>query len=156
MKLETGAAYHEKEKLIQHLTKQVKDLRENISQLERELTKAKEMIAKQGGKLRLLENEKLNIHTKFREELGKATQNMRLEVEKMREVMRSQWEEMRDLRQQNEGMSIDIKEIKDMLLGDICDNHQDPVYTMGALKPSLPILTRNTKRVVPGKKKPLS
>nr|KAG5709597.1 hypothetical protein BaRGS_001647 [Batillaria attramentaria] len=116
-KLESGAAYREKEALISRLTHEVTELKNNLNKLDRELSKAKEVIAQQGGKLRLLENDKTNLHVKFKEELSKATQNMRLEVEKMREVMRSQWEEMRILRQQNEGMRTDIKEIKDMLLG---------------------------------------
>lgn len=154
-KLETGAAYREKEALISRLTREVTELRNNLGKLERELGKAKEVIAQQGGKIRLLENDKTNLHVKFKEELAKATQNMRLEVEKMREVMRSQWEEMRVLRQQNEGMCTDIREIKDMLLGEASTVSEPPVYNMGALKPSLPALSRDTRRIIPGKKKPL-
>ncbi|KAK7501122.1 hypothetical protein BaRGS_00007607 [Batillaria attramentaria] len=153
-KLESGAAYREKEALISRLTHEVTELKNNLNKLDRELSKAKEVIAQQGGKLRLLENDKTNLHVKFKEELSKATQNMRLEVEKMREVMRSQWEEMRILRQQNEGMRTDIKEIKDMLLGGE-PSGDPPIYNMGALKPSLPALSRDTRRIIPGKKKPL-
>ncbi|XP_076440640.1 uncharacterized protein LOC143280047 [Babylonia areolata] len=156
-KLESGVAYREKEELIHRLNNEVQELRGNLSQLERELYKAKEVIATQGSKLRHLEHEKHNIHIKFKEELARANQTMRHEVEKMRDVMKSQWEEMRVLRQQNEGMRTDIKEIKDMLLGggDMTAEHQGPTYNMGALKPSLPALTKNSRRIVPGKKKPL-
>lgn len=59
------------------------------------------------------------------------------------------------LRQQNEGMCTDIKEIKDLLLGDVTKEHQGPMYNMGALKPSLPALSKNNRRFIPGKKKPL-
>ena len=61
-------------------------MRSNLSKLERELAKAKEVISAQGGKLRLLDHEKHNIHVKFKDELARATQTMRHEVEKMREV----------------------------------------------------------------------
>ena len=61
-------------------------MRGNLGKLERELSKAKEVISSQGGKLRLLEHEKHNLHVKFKDELHRATQTMRHEVEKMREV----------------------------------------------------------------------
>jgi hypothetical protein len=69
--------------------------------------------------------------------------------------MKGQWEEMRVLRQQNENMRTDIREIKDLLLADVSAEPQGPMYNMGALKPSLPALSRNSKRIVQGKKKPL-
>ena len=62
---------------------------------------------------------------------------------------------MRVLRQQNEGMRTDIKEIKSMLLGETTHEPLSPTYNMGALKPSLPALSNATRRVIPGKKKPL-
>ena len=74
----------------------------------------------------------------------------------LKKVMKSQWEEMRSLRHQNEGMRSDIRDIKDLLLADVNSNeHQGPMYNMGALKPSLPALSKNSKRILPGKKKPL-
>ena len=69
--------------------------------------------------------------------------------------MRSQWEEMRMLRKQNDGMRTDIKEIKNLLLGEATAEPQGPTYNMGALKPSLPALTNNPRRLLPGRKKPL-
>ena len=85
-KLESGAAYQEKEELIGRLNQEVGEMRANLAKLERELVKAKEVIATQGGKLRLLDREQHNMHVKFKEELARATQTMRHEVEKMREV----------------------------------------------------------------------
>ena len=85
-KLESGAAYQEKEDLIRRLNKEVSEMRSNLSKLERELAKAKEVISAQGSKLRLLDHEKHNMHVKFKDELARATQTMRHEVEKMREV----------------------------------------------------------------------
>lgn len=70
----------------------------------------------QNQKMRLLEAEKNNIQSKFREELDKATRVMRQEVERMREVMRMHYEEMRDLRLQNQEISTDVRDIKELLL----------------------------------------
>ncbi|KAL8580367.1 hypothetical protein ACOMHN_037466 [Nucella lapillus] len=154
-KLENGTAYKEKEEMIYRLHREVEAMRNNLGKLERELSKAKEVISTQGSKLRLMEHEKYNIHVKFKEEVARANQIMRQEVEKMREVMKGQWEEMRVLRHQNENMCTDIKEIKEMLTGDAGTEHQGPLYNMGALKPSLPVRSNNPRRILPGKKKPL-
>lgn len=85
-KLESGEAYKEKEELIRRLSKEVSELHSNLSKLERELNKAKEVISTQGSKLRLLDHDKHNMHIKFKDNLARATQTMRHEVEKMREV----------------------------------------------------------------------
>ena len=47
-KLQSGAAYQEKEDLIRRLNKEVSEMRSNLSKLERELAKAKEVISAQG------------------------------------------------------------------------------------------------------------
>ena len=120
-KLESGGAYGDKDKQINDLQKEVGDLQTNLVTLETELKKAQEMVGSQSGKIRLLENDKKNIQLKFKEELAKVSHSMRLEVEKMRDVMKKQWEEMRGLREQNESMSRDIKDIRNLLISGSMD-----------------------------------
>lgn len=45
--------------------------------------------------------------------------SMRKEVEKIRDVMKMQWDEMKKLRNQNEGMRMDLREIKELLVSDV-------------------------------------
>ncbi|XP_048256351.1 serine/threonine-protein kinase MRCK beta-like [Haliotis rufescens] len=175
-KLQTGSAYQEKEDEIRGLHREIGYLRKNLSRFEKELVKAKEVISQHGGKLRLLEKENKNVQVKFREELNKVSLNMRLEIGKMRELMRSQWREMKELREQNESMRSDIKQIRDMLveqsttkasatideppktpLKEHHSQHEQATpkeHAHMAFKPSLPALSKDSKRTnVHSKKK---
>ena len=195
-KLETGGAFGDKDKQINELQKEVGDLQTNLGTLETELKKAQEMVGSQSGKIRLLENDKKNIQLKFKEELAKVSHSMRLEVEKMRDVMKKQWEEMRGLREQNESMSRDIKDIRNLLISGSMDAedsrsqyesivpmhrhdftrssnenqlvHAVPLqpphansasrgvkyqYPQGVMKPSLPVLNKDAKKMTPARKK---
>ncbi|KAK3767081.1 hypothetical protein RRG08_017955 [Elysia crispata] len=116
--LEDGSAYKQKDENIKRLQAEVSKLHENLAQLERELAWAKEKIAQQGTRLRLVNNDRLNIQAKYQEELSRVTLTMRSDIERMRDVMRQQWKEMRDLREQNEDMRSDISEIRNLVLAD--------------------------------------
>ena len=121
-KLESGGAFGDKDKQINELQKEVVDLKTNLGTLETELKKAHDMVGSQSGRIRFLENDKKNIQLKFKEELAKVSHSMRLEVEKMRDVMKKQWEEMRSLREQNDSMSRDIKDIRNLLISGSFDD----------------------------------
>ncbi|XP_041359611.1 protein Hook homolog 1-like [Gigantopelta aegis] len=115
-KLRNGSAYKEKDEEIRCLQIEVDCLKNNLIKMDKELSRAKEIIAQQGVKIRLFENDKANIDLKFKEDLKKVSQTVRLEIEKLRDVMRGQWMEMKALREQNESMRNDIKEIREMLM----------------------------------------
>lgn len=194
-KLESGGAFGDKDREINELQKEVCDLKANLTTLEADLKKAHEIVGSQSGKIRFLENDKKNIQLKFKEELAKVSHSMRLEVEKMRDVMKKQWEEMRCLREQNDSMSRDIKDIRNLLISGSFDEdaksqqsllvpmHRNeharntaiesqlvgavPLpppsvntnrgvkyqYPQGALKSSLPVLNKDSKKVTPVRKK---
>lgn len=194
-KLESGGAFGDKDREINELQKEVCDLKANLTTLEADLKKAHEIVGSQSGKIRFLENDKKNIQLKFKEELAKVSHSMRLEVEKMRDVMKKQWEEMRCLREQNDSMSRDIKDIRNLLISGSFDEdaksqqsllvpmHRNeharntaiesqlvgavPLppppantnrgvkyqYQQGALKSSLPVLNKDSKKVTPARKK---
>lgn len=152
-----GFAYENKDNEIKQLTQEIEDFKTNMSKMDSELIKAKEVISKQGGKIRLLENDNNNMQVKLRTELAKVTHSMRLEVEKMRDVMKHQWDEMNAMRQQNEHMRSDLKDIKNLLRSSVDLNNEKseriPVYGRPVFKPTLPTLTRDTKRILTGKRK---
>ncbi|KAL5016674.1 hypothetical protein ScPMuIL_006263 [Solemya velum] len=114
--LETDGVYKNQNDHIGKLKQEISHLREKVGSMEQELSRARNIMETQNQKMRLLEAEKNNIHSKFREELDKATRVMRQEVERMREVMKMHYEEMRDLRQQNQEISTDVKDIKELLM----------------------------------------
>ena len=183
-KMPPGEKFESKDKEISALRKEVSDLRLNLATLESELSKAREVIVNQSGKIKFMDADKKTIQLKFKEELAKVSHSMRLEVEKMRDVMKTQWEEMRMLREQNLNMSRDIKDIRSLLINGCLDDDaksqqqqqtQDNQgqgnaqtqpqsgavslpqsarggktvysgYNMGALKPSLPVLNKDTKK----------
>ncbi|KAL5016673.1 hypothetical protein ScPMuIL_006262 [Solemya velum] len=99
-RLENGNAYKDKEHEICMLETGINELKTSMSMLLRELEKAKQTITTQNSRIRYLENDKRNIQLKFKEEILKATQTMRHEIEKMRDVMNGQWREMKYLREQ--------------------------------------------------------
>lgn len=158
LSLESGSAYQEKDDNIRDLQAEVSKLHENLAQLEKELSWAKDKIAQQGVRLRLVDNDRLNTQAKYKEELSKVTLTMRGEIEKMRDVMRQQWKEMRDLREQNEDMREDLSEIRNLVIADRIQRglHQ-PIRTpepasqfdvQHPQSPSLPSLspTKETRR----------
>jgi len=153
-RLEVGFAYGDKERHINVLKKEVDELNDNLSTLESELEKARGIISAHGGKVRLLENDKKNMQIQFKEEIARISHSMRHEIEKMRDVMKGQWDEMKSLREQNEGMTRDIKEIKELLLTSKADSNrsQSPVFGH-AFKPSLTVLKSDTKTILTGKRK---
>ena len=75
--------------------------------------------------------------------------SVRHEIEMTREVMQKQWKEIRELREQNEGMRSDIREIKELLTSDLPANvygHSQNPYTVQSPTPSLPSITRSSNR----------
>lgn len=121
-RLELEGVFGEKDRQVDALRKQVSELTLNLTTLETELTKARDVITTQNGKIKLMETDKKSLQLKFKEELAKVSHSMRLEVEKMRDVMKKQWEEMRSLREQNMSMSRDIKDIRSLLVNGCLDD----------------------------------
>ncbi|XP_045160424.2 probable E3 ubiquitin-protein ligase bre1 isoform X2 [Mercenaria mercenaria] len=121
-RLEMEGVFGEKDKEVDALRKEVSELKLNLTMLESELTKAREVITTQNGKIKLMDSDKKSLQLKFKEELAKVSHSMRLEVEKMRDVMKKQWEEMRALREQNMSMSRDIKDIRSLLVNGCLDD----------------------------------
>ncbi|KAK3591245.1 hypothetical protein CHS0354_010611 [Potamilus streckersoni] len=163
-RLEDGTAYGDKDDEIAALKKEADNLRLNLQILEKELSKAKEAVTAQNSKIRSLENDKNNIQLKFKEELAKMSQSMKVEVQKMRDVMKNQWDEMRSLREQNKSMSQDIKEIKNMLLnGCLEDNRKETIqpsrtsvisiFNVSPLKPTPLALNKDSMKMVQMKRK---
>ncbi|XP_069126662.1 uncharacterized protein PF3D7_1120000-like [Argopecten irradians] len=154
-RLQKGTAYEDKEGHIEDLRNEIEALKSNLETMEKELEKARTIITTQGSKIRLFENDKSNMQVKFKEELSRMSHMMRHEVEKMREVMRKQWEEMKMMREQNDEMGRDIKEIKNMLVMSQQDSNRSrsPQGYGQVFKPTLPTLTRDTKRILTGKRK---
>ncbi|XP_052774994.1 keratin, type I cytoskeletal 42-like isoform X2 [Mya arenaria] len=190
--LEREGVFGDREQEVTALRREVSDLRNNLHTLESELTKARELVATQGNKLKFADSDKKSLQLKFKEELAKVSHSMRMEVERMRDVMKKQWEEMRALREQNFSMSKDIKDIRSLLINGCLDDDgkmqqqedqdhgaqsqghmaqgQSPRqhspthalslpqtargskqgysngYNMAALKPSLPVLNKDSKK----------
>lgn len=115
-KLESDTVYKEQNEELRQLRHELASMKDKIGSMEKELSRAKHIIDQQNSKIRGLEFEKSAMHEKFKEELDKASRAMRQEVERMREVMKQQYEEMRNLREQNVGISSDVRDIKDLLL----------------------------------------
>lgn len=115
-KLESDSVYKEQNEELKKLRHELASMKDKIGSMEKELNRAKHIIDQQNSKIRGLEFEKSAMHEKFKEELDKASKAMRQEVERMREVMKQQYEEMRNLREQNVGISSDVRDIKDLLL----------------------------------------
>ncbi|XP_060556441.1 uncharacterized protein LOC132717065 isoform X2 [Ruditapes philippinarum] len=121
-RLEMEGVFGDKDKEVDALRKEVSELKLNLTTLESELAKAREVITNQSGKIKLMDSDKKSLQLKFKEELAKVSHSMRLEVEKMRDVMKKQWEEMRALREQNMSMSRDIKDIRSLLVNGCLDD----------------------------------
>ena len=115
-KLESDSVYKEQNEELKKLRHELSTMKDKIGSMEKELGRAKHIIDQQNSKIRGLEFEKSAMHEKFKLELDKASKAMRQEVERMREVMKQQYEEMRNLREQNVGISSDVRDIKDLLL----------------------------------------
>ena len=115
-KLESDSVYKEQNEELKKLRRELSIMNDKIGSMEKELSRAKHIIDQQNSKIRGLEFEKSAMHEKFKLELDKASRAMRQEVERMREVMKQQYEEMRNLREQNVGISSDVRDIKDLLL----------------------------------------
>ena len=84
---------------------------------------------------------------------------VRHEIEVTREVMQKQWREIKELREQNEGMRNDIREIKELLTADVMQAESNPIehhyayqshnpYTKQTPSPSLPSISKNARRSV--------
>lgn len=121
-RLEMEGVFGDKDKHVSSLRKEVSELKLNLTTLESELTKAREVITTQSGQIKLMDSDKKSLQLKFKEELAKVSYSMRLEVERMRDVMKKQWEEMRFLREQNYSMSKDIKDIRSLLVNGCLDD----------------------------------
>ncbi|KAK3591248.1 hypothetical protein CHS0354_010614 [Potamilus streckersoni] len=115
-KLESDGVYKEQNEEIRKLRHELVEMKDKLASMEKELARARNIMEQQNTKIRTMEVEKNDMHTKFREDLDKASRAMRMEVERMREVMKQQYEEMRNLREQNLEICGDVREIKDMLM----------------------------------------
>ncbi|RUS80514.1 hypothetical protein EGW08_011735 [Elysia chlorotica] len=154
--LENGSAYRDKDENIRQLQAEVSKLHKNLAHMEQELARAKEKIAQQGTRLRLVDNDRLNIQTKYKEELSRVTLTMHNDIERMRDVMQQQWREMRDLREQNEDMRNDISEIRSLIMDDRLQRGQqwhqrspEPTsshFELHQASPSLPALSQKETR----------
>ena len=90
-KLEREGVFGDKELEMLALRKEVSDLKYNLTMLEEELSKARDLIDTQGNKLKLVDSDKKSLQFKFKEELARVSHSMRMEVERMRDVMKKQW-----------------------------------------------------------------
>lgn len=133
-KLESDGVYKEQTEEIVKLRGELSSMREKISSMEKEFTKARTVIDEQSDKIKGLEAEKGAISERFKEELEKASRAMRSEVERMREVMKQQYIEMRNLREQNVNISSDVRDIKDILL-------------KGTVKPELDVNPKEKEKI---------
>ncbi|XP_052777064.1 centromere-associated protein E-like isoform X2 [Mya arenaria] len=115
-KLQSDELYKEQDSEIQKLRKEIVSMKDKVNSVEKELSKAKNMVNQQNTRIHGLETEKGAISAKFKEEVDRASRAMRSEVERMREVMKQQYIEMRNLREQNNEISGDVRDIKDILL----------------------------------------
>ena len=102
---------------VTKLRQEIRAMKERVESMEKELSRAKQVIDTQSKKISGLETEKGVLSDRFKEELEKASRAMRSEVERMREVMKQQYAEMRNLREQNVEISTDVRDIKHILLG---------------------------------------
>lgn len=114
--LESDALYKHQNEEIKRLKRELASVKDKLEKMDSELHRARNVVEQQTHKIRILEFEKSEMTSKFKEELEKATKAMRTEVERMREVMKQQYEEMRNLREQNKEISSDVRDIKDILL----------------------------------------
>ncbi|KAK3091453.1 hypothetical protein FSP39_019948, partial [Pinctada imbricata] len=154
--IKEGNGHKEKEAEIQALKGEIESLLRNLGVMEGELRKCRELISSQRGIIKEYDSDKKVSRFKFKEELNKVSATMRLEIERLRDVMKNQWEEMRLMREQNDVMSKDIKDIKQMLVTSSLDFGTHPpqyVHSAFAMVPHLPVLKKDTKRILPGKKK---
>lgn len=133
-KVESDVVTKEQDDEVKKLRSELFNMKDKISSLEKELTKARTVIDKQSVQIRGLETENSVISDRFKEELEKASRAMRSEVERMREVMKQQYMEMRNLREQNIEISCDVRDIKDILL-------------KNTVKPEPEIIHRNTEKL---------
>lgn len=160
--LEDGSTYQKKDEQMNRLVEEVANLKTHLETLETELVIAKDKIALQGGQMRISDLDRANMQIKLKDEMAKVSINLRREIEITREVMQKQWREIRELRQQNEGMRSDIRDIKDMLTAEVTqrqeaaqDNqmqniygHAGGPYSVKTKSPSLPSISKSTKRSV--------
>jgi len=117
--LESDTLYKHQNDEIRKLRYELTSIKDKLTSMESELTRAKNIIEQQNRKIRVLEFEKGEMNSKFKEELEKASRAMRQEVERMREVMKQQYEEMRNLREQNLEISSDVRDIKHLLMNNV-------------------------------------
>lgn len=114
--LENNGAHREQNDEIRRLKHELVSVKDKLNIMEKELQRARTVIDKQNHRIKVLELEKNDVTSRFKDELEKASRAMRQEVERMREVMRVQYEEMRTLREQNTEISNDVRDIKDLLI----------------------------------------
>ena len=168
--IESGETYEKTQRDIETLKKELYKFQQNIKVTSKELHHAREVIVTQGNSIKIIETEKFTMQAKFKEDLQRITMSMRNEIERLRDIMQNQWIEMKYLREQNQTVRQDVKDIRNLLSIAQPDssrlNNKQSVFsstsfppsrrpTRGPPHPSLPSVS--LKRTVPkGKKTILS
>jgi hypothetical protein len=104
---------------------------QNIKVTSKELHHAREVIVTQGNSIKIIETEKFTMQAKFKEDLQRITMSMRHEIERLRDIMQNQWIEMKYLREQNQTVRQDVKDIRNLL--SIAQPDSYNTYTMDKL-----------------------
>ncbi|CAC5402513.1 unnamed protein product [Mytilus coruscus] len=113
--LVSGEAFEKAQRDIATLKNEIYTFQQNIKVMSKELNRAREVVVSQGNSMKILETDKLNIQVKFKEDLQRITMSVRFEIERMRDIMQNQWSEMKYLREQNQTVRQDVKEIRNLL-----------------------------------------
>lgn len=113
--LETGEAQEKAQKEIVGLKNELYTFQQNMKVLSKEIHRAREVVSSQGVSIKIIETDKHNLQVKFKEDLQKLTSSVRLEIERMRDIMQNQWTEMKFLREHNQRMHQDVKEIRQLI-----------------------------------------
>lgn len=113
--LVSGETYENTQKEICALKKELYTFQQNVKVMSKDLQQARDVIMSQGNSIKILETEKLNMKTKFKEDLQQITKSLRFEIELMRDIMQKQWTEMKYLREQNQAVQQDVKDIRNLL-----------------------------------------
>lgn len=113
--IESGETYEKTQREIETLKKELYTFQQNIKVTSKELHHAREVIVAQGNSIKIIETEKFNMQAKFKEDLQRITMSMRHEIERLRDIMQNQWIEMKYLREQNQTVRQDVKDIRNLL-----------------------------------------
>lgn len=113
--IETGEARERAQKEISDLKNEIYTFQQNMRVLSKEIHRAREVVSAQGDSIKIIETDKHNLQIKFKEDLQKLTMSVRHEIERMRDIMQNQWAEMKFLREHNQRMQQDVREIRELI-----------------------------------------